>query len=114
LIFDKVDHTVFQYFLENLQAQTQGKPITLVLDNAAWHKVGSLNWYNIKPLYLPPYLLDLNFVERIWKYLKEHDFAHWWTRSREQLREHLSEAPLKIMENRSRVKTVCAYKGHLI
>ena len=37
-----------------------GTRLVLVLDNASWYKVKSLNWHHIEPMYLPPYSPDLN------------------------------------------------------
>ena len=112
LIFDRVDRHVFQYFLDDLDRVTEGQEITLVMDNASWHKVKELNWHQITPLYLPTYSPDLNPIERIWKYLKEHKFANWWTRSREQLMDRLAESLVEIMNDTDRVKSVSAFSGH--
>jgi len=52
-----------------------GVPITLVLDNAryqkckpVWALAGSLN---IELLYIPLYSPNLNFIERLWKFVKK-------------------------------------------
>lgn len=45
--------------------------ITLVTDQAGWHKSKNLILPpNITVLYLPPYCPELNPVERLWLYVK--------------------------------------------
>lgn len=47
--------------------------LVLVLDNAGWHVAQELKVPdNITVLNLPPYAPELNCIERLWKYLKEH------------------------------------------
>ncbi len=47
--------------------------IVLVLDQAGWHVSKSLKVpNNITLLHLPPYSPELNGIERLWAYLKNH------------------------------------------
>jgi transposase len=47
--------------------------IVLVLDQAGWHVSGTLEVpTNITLLFLPPYSPELNPVERLWLWMKEH------------------------------------------
>ena len=47
--------------------------VVLVLDQAGWHVAKYLTVpKNITLLYLPPYSPELNCVERLWAYLKNH------------------------------------------
>jgi len=61
-------------FLQLIRAQAKAdEHFVLVLDNAGWHVAGELKVPdNITLLYLPPYSPELNPIERLWKYLKEH------------------------------------------
>ncbi len=62
--------------LDDKQAPLEaGIPVHLVLDNASWHKSKRLIWHHIEPIYLPPYSLDFNPIEKIWQYLKGHGMA---------------------------------------
>jgi len=45
--------------------------------SASWHKNRGLNCGLFKPAYIPPYSLDLNPIERLWRALK----AEWFTTS---------------------------------
>lgn len=51
------------------------KPITVVLDNASYHRAAAVRELakalNIELLYLPPYSPNLNLIERVWKLVKK-------------------------------------------
>ena len=61
-------------FLQLVSDQAEAdEHLVLVLDNAGWHVARELKVpANITLLYLPPYSPELNPIERLWKYLKEH------------------------------------------
>ena len=50
-------------------------PVTLVLDNERYQKckivTGLADSLNIEMLYIPPYSPNLNFIERLWKFVKK-------------------------------------------
>lgn len=47
--------------------------IVFVLDRAGWHVAKALDIpENVTLLYLPPYSPELNPIERLWAYLKQH------------------------------------------
>lgn len=51
--------------------------IVLVLDNAGWHGSKALDVpENITLLPLPPYSPELNPIERLWHWLKDHEFSN--------------------------------------
>lgn len=50
-----------------------GVQVLLVLDQAGWHVAKALEIpENITLLHLPPYSPELNPVERVWAYLRQH------------------------------------------
>lgn len=53
------------------------KHAVLVVDRAGWHRAKGLKIpQNISLLYLPPYSPELNPIEQIWAYLRQHYFAN--------------------------------------
>lgn len=51
--------------------------VVLVLDNAGWHTAKALKVPdNITLLPLPPYAPELNPIERLWHWLKDHEFSN--------------------------------------
>ena len=50
-----------------------GRHVVLVLDQAGWHVAKALKVPdNITLLHLPPYSPELNPIERLWLYLRNH------------------------------------------
>jgi len=101
------DGIVFQVFLDELSKSTNNRAMTLVLDNASWHKV-KLNWHNITPLYLPPYSPDLNPIENIWKLIKGRFFNNWYALTIEQLEERVYTALHWLFKNPEQVKSTAS------
>lgn len=102
----EVDSDIFQVWLDEFARETKGENTLLVLDNARWHKVDSLNWHHIEPLYLPPYSPDLNPVERLWLYLKEHYFNNWHTQKYTELKERVTWALRDLIDQPEIVNSV--------
>jgi transposase len=94
-----VDKDVFQVYLNELDKSTNGRELVLVLDNATWHSALSLNWHNIKPLYLPPYSPDLNPIEMLWRFMKINHFTNWYAKNIEELIERICYAFNSITKN---------------
>lgn len=69
-------------FLTFLRQLLEGKPpekrYILVLDNAGYHRANKVQEFleqhegQIEPFWLPPYSPELNLIEYVWGYLKEH------------------------------------------
>lgn len=76
----------FLAFLEHLaQALPADEPALLVLDNVGYHKSHRVRnqWRvfgdRLQPFFLPAYAPELNLIERLWRYLKDHLACHrWW------------------------------------
>lgn len=51
------------------------KPVTIVLDNASYHRAKAVRdlaeTLDIELLFLPPYSPNLNLIERVWKLVKK-------------------------------------------
>ncbi len=109
LIVSHNDTEVFQAFLDTMAEEVPdgGKPIWLVLDNASWHHSKSLNWYHIKPLYLPPYSPDLNPIERLWQHLKSHYLAGFITKRSDELADKLEASIKQLLSTPKTIRSVC-------
>ncbi|MBM3324743.1 MAG: IS630 family transposase [Calditrichaeota bacterium] len=84
---------LFQVFLDELNRQINpAKRNILILDNASFHKVRSLNWGRIEPWFLPPYSPELNPIEEIWLLIKTNGFHPWTATSQEHLEDKVANA----------------------
>ena len=90
LVAERLNTAVAQLFLDRLSATIPaGTHVLLAWDGAGWHTAKALRAPpNITLLRLPPYSPELNPVERLWLYLREH---HWSNRLYAGLKE-LEEA----------------------
>lgn len=61
--------------LLKIHANNDGKPITVVLDNARYQRCKKVQAlaikFHIELLFLPPYSPNLNLIERLWKFIKK-------------------------------------------
>lgn len=78
VVLPNVDTDAMQVHLEEISKQVSpGKHAVLIVDRAGWHRSkGLITPQNISLLYLPPYSPELNPVEQIWAYLRQHNFAN--------------------------------------
>lgn len=92
LEFTHTDSEVFQVFLnranQDVKPERPGNMISC--DNATWHKKQSLDWGAFEPVFLPPYLPDLNPIERLWLLIKPDWFADFFAKNREQLLDRIA------------------------
>jgi len=107
LVLPWANTEMMQLHLNALSAQVGShRHVVLVLDNAGWHTAKSLKIpENITLLPLPPYTPELNPVERLWHWLKDHEFSNRVYENDEALLEAVS-----VMWNtltKERIKTVC-------
>jgi transposase len=78
LVLPWADTQMMQMHLEAISRQVgTDRHVVLVLDNAGWHTTGRLEVpSNITLLPLPAYTPELNVVERLWHWIKEHEFSN--------------------------------------
>lgn len=107
LIVSHMDTDMFQVFLTELAKETKARKVILILDNATWHKVKKLKWYNIEAKYLPPYSPDLNPIEELWLVLKKKFFTDWIAKDQEQLEERVVEALKSFIFAPKDVASIC-------
>jgi len=78
LVLPEVSTAAMQAFLDRFAAAlAPGTHAALVLDQAGWHGSHGLRVpANLTLVPLPPYSPELNPVERVWLYLREHVLSH--------------------------------------
>jgi transposase len=78
LVLPWADTAMMQLHLDAISKQVgPDRHVVLVLDNAGWHTTGRIQVpSNITLLPLPPYTPELNVVERLWHWVKDHEFGN--------------------------------------
>ena len=89
----------FPTFLDQLlEEKSPGKKYIVVLDNAVYHRVNKVEDVcdrhegEIEPFRLPPYSPELNLIEYVWGYLKEHVTNNHFFGNMDRLMEALKTA----------------------
>ena len=73
LLLPNVNITCMNIFLKEFAKINKGKKIVMVMDGAAWHKSPKLEIpKNIRIIIQPSYSPELNPIERLWQYIKNH------------------------------------------
>lgn len=113
--FSACDADCFQVFLSeaNKSLEKPRETNILILDNASWHKVSTLNWGHFTPLFLPAYSPDLNPIERLWLMLKNVWFTGFVAKDRMQLIERVDTALVWAMASAESVRSMCTMKTKL-
>lgn len=107
LLLPMVNTECMNIYLKELSQQNQGSKILLVMDGAGWHKSAQLEVpENIKIIHLPTYSPELNPVEKLWQYIKDHTIVNRVYESLEILEKAVCEFVAKLKEEL--VKTICA------
>ena len=107
LVLPWANTAMMQLHLDAISRQVGSRRhVVLVLDNAGWHTAKALKVPdNITLLPLPPYSPELNPVERLWHWLKDHEFSNRVYEDDEVLLEAVC-AMWNTLTN-ERIKTVC-------
>jgi transposase len=73
LVLPVANTATMQLHIEEISRHVSDGALAVVLmDRAAWHTTGKLNWpKNVRPLFIPPASPELNPAEQIWQYLRQ-------------------------------------------
>lgn len=73
LLLPNVNINCMNIFIKEFAAVNKNKKIVIVMDGAAWHKSDKLKIpSNIRIIIQPSYSPELNPIERLWQYIKNH------------------------------------------
>ena len=73
LVLPTVNTEAMNIFLAEVSRRHAEECIVMVLDGAGWHVSEDLSVpANLTLIHPPPYSLELNPVERVWEYLRDH------------------------------------------
>ena len=86
-----------------------GERVVLVVDNAGWHTARDLAVpANVILWFLPPHLPELNPVEQVWQWLREHHTRGALFATHEELVTALCAGLTALMDDPARVRSLTA------
>ena len=108
LVLPEAKSEAMNLFLEELSKCAEaGRHIALILDNAGWHKSKTLKIPdNITLIPLPPYSPELNAMEQIWEWLRNHHFSNQCYKNYEQIVDHACQAWKQISGDPALVRSI--------
>ena len=108
LILPYANTQTMNKFLDEFSLTIQcDKHVALLIDNAGWHKAVSLIVpTNITLIPLPPYAPELNAMEQIWEWIKNHFLSNQCYRDYEDIVDHACNAWNQLSKNVELVKSI--------
>lgn len=107
MITEEMDTLVMNDLLFNLSRQLgQTRHAVLVWDGAGYHISGTLEVPdNITLLPLPPYSPELNCMERVWLWMRQHDLSNRAYTDRNHIENAITDSCSRLGPDR--LKTIC-------
>ena len=102
-----------EYMHEHLklisQATKQGRHAVVVMDGAGWHQKGMVvEFDNLTIIRLPPYSPELNPIEQVWQWLRQHTLANCCFNGYEDILEQCTRAWNDFIMEPKRVMKLCS------
>lgn len=105
-----LDTSIMNIFLRQLSDYYRAYQVVIFMDKAGWHRSKGLTVPpNIHLEYLPPYSPELNPVEQLWKYLREHWTCNSSVNSLNNLEDMVVEGLTHLIKNPEIVKSFSNY-----
>ena len=110
LVLSDCDTEMMQLFVNEVSKQIPlGRHGVLILDKASWHTTDKLKLpENISLLHLPPYSPELNPVEQVWHFLKQHFLSNRVFKNLDDILESCCNAWNRFIGEPSRIKSLCS------
>lgn len=109
LITPWVNMEVMKQHLQQISAKTaSGRHAVVLMDGAGWHQASLVTDIdNVSIIKLPPYSPELNPVEQVWSWLRQHHLANRCFKGYEDIVESCSEAWNDFVSCTKRVVKMC-------
>lgn len=112
LILPYANTDAMNLFLKELSSRIESaRHIALIIDNAGWHKSKDLAIpINITLIPLPPYAPELNAMEQIWEWIKNHFLSNQYYTNYEEIVDKACHAWNQLSENPELIKSIMQRK----
>lgn len=93
----------------------EGRHAVIIFDRASWHTTENIKKFkNLSMLPLPPYSPELNPIEQVWQWLRQHHLSNRCFKDYEDIVDSCSKAWIKFTEKVNVVKNLCYRKWAVI
>ncbi|MBH9742092.1 hypothetical protein CJ419_20750 [Vibrio navarrensis] len=95
--------------IEQISAVTEkGRHAVVIMECSGWHTDNIADQFdNVSIIKLLPYSPELNPIEQIWRWLRQHDLAKQTFTNHNDIVEKICHAWNRFLECADRVKTMC-------
>lgn len=112
--------TTIEFFDEIQERYKEKQKITIIVDNARYYKNKDVTAYLASPdcritlIFLPPYSPNLNFIERLWKYMKKYIIGVTYREKFKQFEEDIHHFFDNINDYEGTLRPFIGNKLHLV
>lgn len=87
----------------------EGRHGVIIMDRASWHTTKAIDCFdNLSLIFLPPYSPELNPVEQVWQWLRDHDLANKCFKGYDDILLSATKAWNNFSKSIVRVKSLCS------
>ena len=110
LITPWVNKDIMQQHLELISTRTQpGRHAVVIMDGAGWHTDDiDKDIPNLSIIKLPPYSPELNPIEQVWSWLRQHHLANRCFKGYEDIVSACTDAGNDFIKSTARVTKMCS------
>ena len=97
-----------QHLLQISQATKDGRHAVVIIDGAGWHTDGiDIGFDNLTIIKLPPYSPELNPIEQVWSWMRQHHLANRTFKGYENIVDEVCHAWNSFISDSQRVIKMC-------
>lgn len=97
-----------QHLSQISQATLDGRHAVVIVDGAGWHTMDTAQPFsNVTLIKLPPYSPELNPIEQVWSWIRQHCLSNKVFSGYEDIVEQVSSAWNRFIDDIGRVKRMC-------
>jgi len=91
------------------KATEAGRHAVVIVDGAGWHTIDTVQPFNnVTLIKLPPYSPELNPIEQVWSWIRQHCLSNRVFSCYEEIVEQVSQAWNKFISVPDTVKSICS------
>lgn len=97
------------------QATPNGRHAVVIMDGAGWHVDGiDEEFANVTVIKLPPYSPELNPIEQVWSWMRQHHLANMCFKGYEHIVDEVCKAWNDFISIPERVQKMCTREWMLL